>query len=194
MLAFLKIDMLSVVQKIANAWEQVSPETLKKSWRKLISFDESSVEKNATCLESVLNNEFVEQFAALNIELTTSDIDGWFQADGPVYEHMDKQGIVDLVSAAEDEECDEEEDTDENTAHLTQKEKCPVSHAEAMRMFNRCPMWLRFQSEASVSSTSTLVRLCELAAEKRQSACKQIKIDYFFCRSADATDKDIELL
>ena len=126
MLAFLKIDMLSVVQKIANAWEQVSPKTLKKSWRKLISFDESSVEKNATCLESVLNNEFVEQFAALNIELTTSDIDGWFQADGPVYEHMDKQGIVDLVSAAEDEECDEEEDTDENTGHLTQKEKCPV--------------------------------------------------------------------
>ena len=152
------------------------------------------MEENATCLENVLNDEFVEQFAALNIELTTSDINGWFQADGPGYEHMDEQGIVDLVSAAEDEKRDEEEDTDKNTGHSTQKEKCPVSHAEAMRMFDRCLTWLRFQSEASVSNTSTLVRLRKLAAEKRQSACKLIKIDPFFCRCTDATDEDIELL
>ena len=136
--------MLSVVEKIANAWEQVSPEALRKSWRKLISFDESSVEENATWSESVLNDEFVEQFAALNIKLMTSDIDGWFHADGPGYEHIDEQGIVDLVSAAKDEERDEEEDTDENTGHSTQKEKCPVSHPEAMRIFDRCRTWLRF--------------------------------------------------
>ena len=92
----------------------------------------------------MLNDEFVEQFAALNIELTTSDIDGWFQVDGPGHEHMDEQKIVDLVLAAEDEEHDEEDDTEENTGHLTQKEKCPVSHAEAMRMFDRCLTWLRF--------------------------------------------------
>ena len=122
MLAFLKkIDMLSVVEKIANAREQVSPETLGKSWRKLISFDEFSLEENATCSESVLNDKFVEQFAALSIELTISDIDGWFQADGPDYEHMDEQGIVDLVLAAEDEERDEEEDTDENTGLSTKR-------------------------------------------------------------------------
>ena len=78
------------------------------------------MEENATFSESVLNDEFVEQFAALNIELTTSDVDGWFQADSPTYEHMDKQGIVDLVSAAEDEERDEE-DTDKNTGHLTKR-------------------------------------------------------------------------
>ena len=75
---------------------------------------------------------------------------------------MDEQGIVDLVSAAEDK--------DENTGISTQKEKCPVLHAEAMRMFDRCLTWLRFQSEASVSNTSTLVRLRELDAEKLQQA------------------------
>ena len=73
---------------------------------------------------------------------------------------------VDLVSAAEDKEWNEEEDTDKNTEHSTQKEKCPVSHAEAMQMFDRCLTWLRFQSEASISNTSTLVRFRELAAEK----------------------------
>ena len=63
-----------------------------------------------------------------------------------------------------------------------------------MRMFDRSLTWLRFQSEASVSNASTLVRLRELAGEKLQSACKQIKIDSFFCRSTDATDEDVELL
>ena len=73
MLAFLKkIDMLSVVEKIANAWEQVSHETLRKSWHKFIPFDKSFVEENATCSESMLNDEFAEQFATLNIELMTS--------------------------------------------------------------------------------------------------------------------------
>ena len=69
----------------------------------------------------MLNDKFVEQFAALNIELITSDIDGWFYADGAGYEHLDEQGKVDLVSAAEGNKCDEEEDADENTEHSTQK-------------------------------------------------------------------------
>ena len=71
--------------------------------------------------ERELNDDFVEQVAALNIELTTSDIDGLFHADGPGYEYLDEQGIVYLVSIAEGNECDEEEDADENTQHLTQK-------------------------------------------------------------------------
>ena len=41
------------------------------------------------CLESILYDNFVEKFAALNIVSEPSDIDGWFQNDGPGYEHMD---------------------------------------------------------------------------------------------------------
>ena len=69
----------------------------------------------------MLNHDFIEQFVALNIELTTSDIDGWFYADGPGYEHFDEKGIVDLVSAAKENECDEEEDADENIEHSMKK-------------------------------------------------------------------------
>ena len=56
-----------------------------------------SVEENAISSERGLNDDFVEQFAALNIELTTSDIDGWFHPDGPGYEYLGEQGIVHLV-------------------------------------------------------------------------------------------------
>ena len=77
--------------------------------------------QNAISSERGLNDDFVEQFAALNIELTTSNIDGWFHADGPGYEYLDEQGIVDLVSVAEGNESDKEEDADENTQHSTKK-------------------------------------------------------------------------
>ena len=57
-----------------------------------------------------------------------------------------------------------------------------------MRMFDQCLTWLRFQPEATVSNTSTLVQLRELAAEKRESSRKQSKIDSFFSRFAVANE------
>ena len=48
------------------------------------------MEENAISSGRELNDDFVELFAALNIELTTSDIDGWFYADGPGYEYLDE--------------------------------------------------------------------------------------------------------
>ena len=64
-----------------------------------------------------------------------------------------------------------------------------------MRMFDDCLTWLRFQREATVANTSTLVQLRELAAEKRESSQRQSKIDSFF-RSVvpnDANDNILEL-
>lgn len=195
MLGFLKkIDILKVVENISYAWEQIRPETLRKSWRKLIPLEEFSLEKSAVCseTESILNDDFVEQFAALNIVLAPSDINEWFQNDGPGYEHMDEQGIVDLVTAPA-EDMRDEEDADENAELSNRKEQCPVSHADAMRMFDDCLTWLRFQQEATVSNTSTLVRLRELAAEKRESLRRQSKIDSFFrpVVASDANDDTV---
>ena len=138
--------------------------------------------------ERELNDDFVEQFAALNIQLTTSDIDGWFHADGPDYEYLDEQGTVDVVLMAEGNEYDEEDDADANTQHSTQKAQCSFSRAEAMQMFDHCLRWLRIQPEATVSNTSTLVRPYEIGAKKRESSRKQSKIDSYFSRSSVASD------
>ena len=109
MLEFLKkFDILKVVEKISNAWKQIRPEPLRKSWQKFIPLEDSSLEESAVCLESILNDDFVEKFAALNIVSETSDIDRWFQNDGPGYEHIDNQGIVDLVIAPAEDMQDEE--------------------------------------------------------------------------------------
>ena len=120
--------------------------------------------------------------------MTTSYNDGWFHADGPGYEYLDEQGIVDLLSVSEGNECDEEENADENTQHSTQKAQCSFSHAEAMQMFDHCQTWLRIPPEATVSNTYTLVRLREFAAETRESFLKQSKFDSNFSRSSAASD------
>ena len=88
---------------------------------KCCNVGEFSVEESAISSKTGLNDDFVEQFVVLNIELTTFDIDGWFHADGPGYEYLDEQGIVYLVSVGEGNKCDEEENADENTQHSTQK-------------------------------------------------------------------------
>ena len=55
-------------------------------------------------------------------------------------------------------------------------------------MFDYCLTRLRIQPEATVSNTSTFVRLREFAAEKRESFHKQPKIVSYLCRSSVATD------
>jgi len=130
-----KNDILKVVEKLSSAWEQIRPETLRKSWQKLIQLKESSPEEIAVCSEkiSLLNDDFVEKFAAINIILEPSDIDGWFQNDGPGYEHLNTQGIMDLVIAPAD-NIQNEEDADENANFQTKKTMSSYlckSHAKA---------------------------------------------------------------
>ena len=43
-------------------------------------------------------------------------------------------------------------------------------------MCDRCLTWFRIQLEATVSNTSTLVRLREFAAEKRELSANNLKL------------------
>ena len=41
-------------------------------------------------------------FDSLNINITSSDVEVWFPGDGPGYEDLSDQGIIELVTAAGD--------------------------------------------------------------------------------------------
>ena len=88
--------------------------------------------------------------------------------------------MIDLVSSEDGEMMDEDEEEAGDLETTEQQLKCSVSHAEAFRMFDQCLIWLRFQQEASLANTSTLMQLRELAAEKRESSRKLTIIDSFF--------------
>ena len=176
-----KIDLLKVVETIALAWDSVSKTTIRNSWKKLIPLPDSSTDQTHAITTIISNDDFVEQFSELNIQITNDDVQQWMSSDGPGYEHMDEQGIVALVSPG-DEAHEEEDDDDE----LPETVRCPISHAEAMEKIGDVLTWYRFQPEATASHVSWLVQLREVAAKKRENTRKQASIcSYFKKRSAD---------
>ena len=83
------------------------------------------------------------------------DIDSWLAEDGPGYEHLDDNGIVDMMNSEDPDDIDEEEEISKD--YISQS--CPVSHKEAMAMFEKCLISLRHQPEGTVGNTSTLRRV-----------------------------------
>ena len=72
---------MNVVERISTAWNQISPETIRKSWNKLIPVPDAA---NVDIIPSEnINEQFVNAFAALNIIVSGDDIDSWLAEDGP---------------------------------------------------------------------------------------------------------------
>ena len=174
---FLKsINILKVIERISLAWEQISPDTIRRSWRKLLPIKEIDTTAET---EMVSSADFVAQFESLSIEVSAPEVDEWFSMDGAGYEHLDEQWIVDLLNQQDemDEAVSEDED---DTNVVAEVRKCPVLNAEAMNMLDRCLTWLCWQPEASLANTSTLVQLREMAAVKQEALRIQLTIDTFF--------------
>ena len=108
MIAYLNtLHMLNVIEQISSAWSQASPETIRRSWNKLIPIpDPSNAEISSS--ENIVNKEFVRKFEELNIIVSGDDIDSWFAADGTGYEHFDKNGIIELINSEDADDNDEE--------------------------------------------------------------------------------------
>ena len=82
------------------------------------------------------------KFRVLNIEGSETNR----EADGPGYEHLDEQGIVDLVSAEPDDLDDDDDSTNHQLAYDIRYTPRP-----------------HFQPKAMLMNTSTVVQLWELA-------------------------------
>ena len=96
-----QIDLLQVCHNISNLWEQVEVSTLQNAWNKLFCSKEQSPDD---LIREFTNKDFVNEFALLNINLTSDGVEDWFNSDGPGYEHIDEEGIIDLVTAADEED------------------------------------------------------------------------------------------
>ena len=74
------LHMLDAVERISTTWNQISPETIRKSWNKLIHVPDAA---NVDIMPSEnVNYQFVNAFAALNIIVSGDDIDSWLAEDG----------------------------------------------------------------------------------------------------------------
>ena len=95
-----KIGMLKVAHNISKSWDEVEVSTLQKAWNNILR--PNSEAEVAEPLSNLEVKDFVRAFDSLNINVTSSDAEAWFQGDGPRYEHLNDQGIIKLVTAAGD--------------------------------------------------------------------------------------------
>ena len=152
---FLKrIDMIKICDTISSAWDMVKPSSIRNSWKKLMPLQPSSSMQNIDPLLKTPNDEFIQQFARLNITFTEDDIQNWMSCDGPGYEHMDEQGIVALITGDNEKEADEGV---EDEIDVSQPSKCPFSHAEAMPKMDDYLAYYRCQTEATPEDVSKLI-------------------------------------
>ena len=195
-----KVNMKVVLEKVAIAWEGITPRSIRNSWNKLIppseepssmpsssdtsisegeqpesigSIGESTDERPCSDEELLGEAGFVSDFETLGFELAQSEVQEWLNVDAndQGYQHLDDQGIVSHVLNSQEQAVSPE--TDSETEDLEALPACSVKHKEAMEMFDKCLSWLQHQPEASSYNTSVLLSLRELAAKKRAISFKQ---------------------
>ena len=152
-----------MVTVVNAAWNLVSSETIKKSWNKLIPLQQpSELQEQSQNVDFM--SDFIQKFSEIRLGMTSVDIANWMNSVGPGYEHLSDQGFVDIVLDTEQEADEDIEDID----HL-QPDKCLISNASAMEMFDGCLTWMRYQPWATAFGTASLFQYREMVAEQRAS-------------------------
>ena len=182
---FLKaIDMKLVIEKVAVSWDEISANTIRKSWRKLIPQD--TTESSASPLDHGAGGpqvtDFLSDFQQMGQQLTEQDVSEWLEADcnDLGYEHLDDDGIVNYVLTQSDSPPDTSIESDEECEADILAIQPVISHKDAMEMLDKCLSWLQSQPEATPYNTRVLLSLKEMAANKRFSALKQTTLTSYF--------------
>lgn len=170
--------MKDVIYWVAEAWDNVKSETLKKSWRKLLqkNFDENNKnEKNEDSDTPSQENEN-EQLLDLVRQLpgcedaNDNEVEEWLNQDDQ-YELTDN-AIVECVIGETRDSSDEGEEEEGGVAKVT--------HVDGTAALELALRYVEQQSTATPADVMVLRRWRDYAAKNRSSSQKQTTIDSFF--------------
>jgi hypothetical protein len=150
---FLKgVNMLKVSNLIAASWDEISPTTLQRSWRKIIPLAQTNETVEEDTEEQVSTAEAAREFQALfqrlGQRLSEDEVSEWITSDlhDQGYVHLSDDEIISSI-VHQDEEVEEESDN-ENTPQ--DEGALKVSHSTAVQLFDQCLLWLQQQEETSL--------------------------------------------
>ena len=161
--------MLRVVTVIAACWNEITAETLQKSWRKILTQDseiesqptqsqESTASAEMSSSESAGVEDIRSMLLTLGHDLSEEEICEWLASDQHEqgYTHFTDQEIVsNITQQSTRHESGESDDDDDDDV----QENPPVSHSSAVKMFDECLQWLQAQEEASMYNITILQEL-----------------------------------
>lgn len=163
---------------IADAWDSLTEDNLRNAWKKLWHLpEEPEVEGETVNLETNDLNEFVDLFSSIPgfTDCDRDDAVDWLNHDAndPGYQIFDDDEIVSSLKNP-----DEDHDNDSSSNESVDAPK-KTSHAEAFAAFETGLEWFERQEECCPTQLLLLKRLRDLAAQKRVTAVRQLKIDSF---------------
>lgn len=175
-------DMKHVVDNVSDAWTDVSPETLERSWNKVWPANESTSSENIDECAAVTIELRADTTSALNME--SNEFEEWLHCDDADigYQLLTDEEIIELVNEEdENADCDTEEDTDDaddapTAADLRQKAKRAASNLQ------QYIEWYEQQEEAERTDTMLLRRFRSFAEKKSMVSVKQPKLTEYFSK------------
>ncbi|XP_053960531.1 jerky protein homolog-like [Anastrepha ludens] len=175
------INLKIAVYMAAEAWANVKPTTLKKSWNKLCPAVESEASPTS---KGSTNENFVSEMVELMKEVSgfgecdPENVHEWleFDEDDPGYELLTDDDIIAQVQVPED-----DDDEDEISVDIVSAEKCPSSE-EGFKCFETDIKWLEHQEKCDYVQLLALHNAKEIWRQKKepQNLSKQI-CSNFFC-------------
>ena len=82
LLKFIKgVDMKVAAEKVALSWDELTPMTIRRSWRELLPIEESSTTEETSPDNDLLNSDFEEDFRSLDQDLAETDVAEWLTSD-----------------------------------------------------------------------------------------------------------------
>lgn len=179
-----KINLKDCCYMVAEAWNLVKPETLRRAWNKLkgTSTEEEKAEEKSD-RESRKNEQEFEDEDELSLEelrkiilnipgcseVSKEDVDQWLESDSsdPGFQILNDDELVDSVTKTESVE-EEDDITDEPEAGPTA--------SEALACFDTALKWMEQQPECDHIQLLTIKRMRDLAARKRMMTAKQLTL------------------
>ena len=140
-----KLNVKDAVYMSAEAWEDIPPLTLSKSWLKLLGTGHRIRETSEEMVEGETCEELTIQ---LDSNLSDRDISDWVNADSsdPGYALLSDQDIIQQLTCSNPPLPTEDESEDEESCnHIP-------TNGEVMEMLDKCLTWYECQTEATPTS------------------------------------------
>lgn len=179
-----KLNLKDSSYMLADSWDLLTEENLKKAWNKLWPDITETTEDNENETETIENVEDVTKLCQSIPgfeDCDKTDTAEWLNIDAndQGYETFSDNDIVLSVQMPEEQEEQESNDSEDDTADDTRLARAP-SHAEAFTALETVMSWYEFQPESNPAQLLLLKRMKDLAGRKRVSKLTQPKISDFF--------------
>ena len=157
----------------ATAWDDLPSSTLARSWNKLLPAVDSTEQSSSAEGDPAVECEDLAR--QLDSGLQEEDIMEWMDgnSDDQGYQLLSDDDIIRQVTQSDEATEEDEEDINEEALNI------PGS-GEVKDMLDKCLLWYERQEDSTSTSLLLLKRIRDLAATKRFTNLKQLKLDSFY--------------